>query len=325
MDASPDRRPGVDLVGLPARRDDLHRRRRRGLGRAHPDGRVGAAGRCLGRRPGRPAQRVAVHLSATCRRVGRRGPSGSPSARTRRSARSGRPTPGVAHHDPRATRPTRTATTGGPSPTTRSTRRAGASRRPTTTDRAADAPLFDGLADDVDPATRHTFNFTVTPAGYRGPTIVSPETPVIGEQGDQAADDRRPGGSRSSSATAGPGRTRSRRMVPIHGNDPGELNESALQQASTTYPDDIKAALRSDAGEGMLGPEALQARGEDPVDGGLRQPLSTSPTPPSRSSSRATSTTPSTSATSTARRSAWSSASRPSRRGSASTTRRRWR
>ncbi len=33
------------------------------------------------------------------------------------------------------------------------------------TDRATDAPLFDGLADNVDPATRNSFNFTVTPDG----------------------------------------------------------------------------------------------------------------------------------------------------------------
>ena len=62
MDAPSDRGPGVDLVGLPPWRDDLHRSGGGGVGRAHPDGRVGATGRCLGRRRGRAAQRLAIHL-----------------------------------------------------------------------------------------------------------------------------------------------------------------------------------------------------------------------------------------------------------------------
>ena len=61
--APPDRRSGVDLVGLPARRDGVHRRRRRGVVRPHPDGGVGAAGRRLGRRRGRPDEPLAVALA----------------------------------------------------------------------------------------------------------------------------------------------------------------------------------------------------------------------------------------------------------------------
>ena len=61
--APADRRPGIDLVGLPARRDGIHRRGRGGVDRAHPDGGVGAAGGGVGRRRGRAHQRVAVALA----------------------------------------------------------------------------------------------------------------------------------------------------------------------------------------------------------------------------------------------------------------------
>ena len=44
--------------------------------------------------------------------------------------------------------------------------------------------------------------------------------------------------------------------MPIYGNGPGELNEEALREASTTYPDDIKA-LYLDPGQ-ALGPESLK-------------------------------------------------------------------
>ena len=95
----------------------------------------------------------------------------------------------------------------------------------TTTDRAAGASLFAGLADDVDPATHHTFQFTVTPADYREPEIISPETPVsideatrlktVGAKG-WFASIQGVGGSESYTVTA---------LLPVLGNGPGEVNE----------------------------------------------------------------------------------------------------
>ena len=63
MGAPPARRPGLDLVRLPARRDRVHRRiGRRGHG-ADPDGRLGAAGRSVEWGRGQPAQPVAHGLA----------------------------------------------------------------------------------------------------------------------------------------------------------------------------------------------------------------------------------------------------------------------
>ncbi|MFL5674641.1 MAG: DUF3488 and DUF4129 domain-containing transglutaminase family protein [Chloroflexota bacterium] len=124
-----------------------------------------------------------------------------------------------------------------------------------TTDRATDAPLLAGLADDVDPKTRQTFNFTVSPEKFGQATIISPATPVSVNQPTKVqtvgtgrfALLEREGGSGSYTVTA---------LVESKGNDPGELNESALRQASTDYPDDIKA-LYMDPGT-SLGPNSLK-------------------------------------------------------------------
>ena len=126
----------------------------------------------------------------------------------------------------------------------------------TTTDRAAGTSLFEGLVDTVDPATHHTFDFTVTPADYREPEMISPATPVsvdeatrlktVGTTG-RFASLVRAGGSESYTVSA---------LLPVYGNGPGELNEEALREDSTTYPDDIKA-LYLDPGQ-ALGPESLK-------------------------------------------------------------------
>jgi transglutaminase-like putative cysteine protease len=125
----------------------------------------------------------------------------------------------------------------------------------TTTDRAAAAPLFAGLADDVDASARHLFQFTVTPAGLRDPIVISPDTPVAVDQatklqtigGGRFAMLERAVGSESYTVSA---------QVPVRGNEPGQLNDSALRQTSTDYPDDIKV-LYLDPGTSM-GPESLK-------------------------------------------------------------------
>ena len=128
-----------------------------------------------------------------------------------------------------------------------------------TTDRDTGTSLFGGMADDVDPATHRTFTFTVTPADFNLPTIVSPQTPVAANQDTKLQTVggtgrfgilERDGGSGAYTVTA---------MVPIDGNDPGQLNESALRQTTTNYPDDIKA-LYLGVAEGSLGPEALKLK-----------------------------------------------------------------
>lgn len=141
-----------------------------------------------------------------------------------------------------------------------------------TTDRAVDVPLFDQLSDDV-PTTRQTFNFTVTPEGFKQPQIVSPLTPdsvSVATKLQTVGTGRfsileRGGGSGPYTVSA---------LVPIYGNDPGEFSDSALEQASTNYPDDIKALYAQPPGPGMLGPNAqrlkakilLMAASDSPYD-----------------------------------------------------------
>ncbi|HEX6867537.1 MAG TPA: transglutaminase domain-containing protein [Candidatus Limnocylindrales bacterium] len=110
-----------------------------------------------------------------------------------------------------------------------------------TIERDPGAGMFAGLADDVDAASRQTVTFTISPEKYRGPTVVSPQTPVgIGVDtklqtigtGRFAILDRDDGRSDPYTVTA---------SVPVLGNGAGQVNESALRQTSTTYPEDIKA------------------------------------------------------------------------------------
>jgi transglutaminase-like putative cysteine protease len=126
----------------------------------------------------------------------------------------------------------------------------------TTTDRAAGAALLATLADDVDPATHRPFQFSVTPAGYTESRVVAPEPPgaggvttklkTVGTTGRFASLERA-GGSESYTVSA---------LLPVLGNGPGEVNQEALREASTTYPDDIKA-LYLDPGTSM-GPESFK-------------------------------------------------------------------
>ncbi len=145
----------------------------------------------------------------------------------------------------------------------------------TSVDIAPDASIFAGRADDiVDRTGRHSFTFTVTPGGFRGSTVLSPETPMtvdqavrlrtVGQAGYFATIDRIDGGG-SYTATA---------QTTVKGTGPGQLNVAALQQTETTYPDEIKALYAQKPVAGMLGPNALkleakildEARSKAPID-----------------------------------------------------------
>jgi transglutaminase-like putative cysteine protease len=122
----------------------------------------------------------------------------------------------------------------------------------------AGKPLTDNIADGVDPQGRHSFKFTVTPAGFRGPTILSPATPIqvtesarlttVGTDGYFATVER-DGGSGSYTVTA---------LTPVDGNGSGELNTTALRATDTNYPQEIKDLYLPKLPDGMLGPAALK-------------------------------------------------------------------
>jgi len=125
-----------------------------------------------------------------------------------------------------------------------------------TADRPSGTSVFEGLADDVDPAARKTFDFTVSPDGLRMTTIISPETPVSVNQ-DTRLQTVGSGRFALLEGSGGSGSYTVSALVPVPGNEPGQLNDSALRQASTTYPDDITAHYLRVA-PGSLGPEALK-------------------------------------------------------------------
>jgi transglutaminase-like putative cysteine protease len=138
---------------------------------------------------------------------------------------------------------------------------------------AANAPLFDKLADA--PATIGTrkVQFTVTPGEYKDPTVLSPLTPdtvaepskmsVVGPDGYYATVERDDGG-KPYVVDA---------VVPVLGDDPGQLNNEALRVAGTVYPDTILARYLGIAPNAM-GPDALaleasvkaRADGSTPLD-----------------------------------------------------------
>jgi transglutaminase-like putative cysteine protease len=139
----------------------------------------------------------------------------------------------------------------------------------TTIGRAANASLLEGLADNVTPVGRKTLSFTVSPADFRGSTILSPATPVyVGQstrltvvgQGGYLSTIDRDGGSGLYGVTA---------LVPVEGNDPGQLNEEALRAAGTDYPAEVQR-LYLGVANGSFGPYAreLEARivAESPSD-----------------------------------------------------------
>jgi hypothetical protein len=125
----------------------------------------------------------------------------------------------------------------------------------TTIMREPDTQLLQGLADTVDPAGLHSFTFTVTPAEFDGPTILSPATPVkvkettrltyVGQTGYFAMLER-DGGS-------GPYTVTALTQPPITAR--GQLGRAELQAAGTDYPEEVKA-LYLQVAPGSIGTNA---------------------------------------------------------------------
>jgi transglutaminase-like putative cysteine protease len=127
---------------------------------------------------------------------------------------------------------------------------------PRTTDRAPGARLFEGMADDVEAAGLHDFTFTVLPANFTVPTVLSPATPIqvdrlvrlatVGQDGYFASLSR--DGSDSYTVTA---------LVA----DPATLNAAALRAAGTDYPREV-AVLYTAEFAGIFGPNLASLRDE---------------------------------------------------------------
>ncbi len=127
----------------------------------------------------------------------------------------------------------------------------------TTVQRAADDPLLTGYADSVAPDGRRELSFSVTPADFRGSTILSPATPtkidestrltVVGQDGYFATADR----------DGGNGPYRVTALVPVEGSDPGQLNQELLRAAGSDYPREVRT-LYLGVEDGQFGPFARE-------------------------------------------------------------------
>jgi transglutaminase-like putative cysteine protease len=123
-----------------------------------------------------------------------------------------------------------------------------------TLNRAADSALLDGLADNVAAEGRKELVVSVTPGDFSGSTILSPTTPLSVDEptrltvlgsGFFATLDR----------DGGNGTYVLRAMVPVTGDEPGQLNEEALRAAGVDYPDEIRQ-LYLGIPDGAIGPDA---------------------------------------------------------------------
>jgi len=127
----------------------------------------------------------------------------------------------------------------------------------TTVGRAGGDPLLTGYADSVAPDGRKELTFSVTPADFRGSTILSPATPVkvdegtrltvVGQDGYFATADR-DGGNGPYTVTA---------LVPVEGNETGQLNEEVLRAAGSDYPREVRS-LYLGVADGSFGPFARE-------------------------------------------------------------------
>jgi transglutaminase-like putative cysteine protease len=131
---------------------------------------------------------------------------------------------------------------------------------PRTTDRAPGARVFEGMGDDVEAAGLHAFTFTVRPASFAGPTVLSPATPIqvdrpvrlatVGQGGYFASLYR--DGSDAYTVTA---------LVADAGDGAAMLNAVALRAAGTDYPGEV-ALLYTAEVAGVFGPNLASLRDE---------------------------------------------------------------
>ena len=143
---------------------------------------------------------------------------------------------------------------------------------PTTVVRPAGSSVFALLADDVlaipgDVVTippdaalggLHSFRFTVTPVDFRLSTMLSPQTPTQVDEGVRLTTVGKSGYFATMDRDGGAGPYTITALVPVEGNDPGQLSETALRATeAVVLPDEIRS-LYLGVAPGLIGPEALK-------------------------------------------------------------------
>ena len=210
MAAPPDRRPRLDLVGLPARRDDVHRGHRGVRLPPDPDRVVGAAGRGMGR--------LGDGLLSLSRSVSKYFPTGGATRAVGLSFGSSSAVQQVWNNsDAVAVRIQRNADGQGQLLLARRDLRPDRRSRlgPTasaTRERGAGEPLLAGLGDDIAPTGRHSFTYIVNPDSFNEGDHPGPGHADPGGREDPP-DDGRPGRLLHQAGAR-------RRERPVLGHDP---------------------------------------------------------------------------------------------------------
>ncbi|HEX7950856.1 MAG TPA: transglutaminase domain-containing protein [Candidatus Limnocylindrales bacterium] len=127
----------------------------------------------------------------------------------------------------------------------------------TTVERAAAAGLLTGYADNVAPEGRKELTFSVSPADYREPRILSPATPVSIDEETRLTVTGRDGYFATAEREGGSGPYTVTALVPVEGDGPGQLNEELLRAAGTDYPPEVRS-LYLGVAAGQFGPFARQ-------------------------------------------------------------------
>ena len=123
-----------------------------------------------------------------------------------------------------------------------------------TISRDTSVDLLDGLADNVPAVGRRELAVTVNPGDFRGPTVLSPDAPILVNQPTRISV-LGSGYFATVERDGGDGSYQLRAMVPVYGDEPGQLNEEALRAAGQDYPQEVRD-LYLGVTEGSIGPEA---------------------------------------------------------------------
>lgn len=140
-----------------------------------------------------------------------------------------------------------------------------------TVSRDPSTSLLEGLADDVPLDGRRELAVTVTPADFGGPTVLSPDAPISVDQ--RARVSVLGAGWFATVERDGDGSYGLRALVPVSGEEPGQLNEEALRAAGQVYPQEVRDFYLGVI-EGSIGPDAralsdrvvAEARSTNPYD-----------------------------------------------------------
>jgi hypothetical protein len=140
-----------------------------------------------------------------------------------------------------------------------------------TVQRDAGASLLEGLADNVPSEGRQELAVTVIPADFGGPTILSPDAPIGVNQPTRVS--VLGSGYFTTVERDGSGSYGLRALVPVYGEEPGQLNQEALRATGQDYPQEVRDYYLG-VPEGAIGPDAqaledkivAEARSSTPYD-----------------------------------------------------------